>query len=178
MAGAAAKRYARAIFELAREEDLVERWAERLHTMRDILGRPEVVSVLANPTIDVKRREEAAAALLERHAGREVTNLARLLVGANRVAELDGIIEQFELLADEAAGRVRATATTAVPLTRSDADKLEASLSRRLGREVRLSNQVDRAIVGGLVLRMGDRVIDASVATRLQQLRHHLVAVD
>ncbi|HYW28059.1 MAG TPA: F0F1 ATP synthase subunit delta, partial [Terriglobales bacterium] len=69
----------------------------------------------------------------------------------------------------------RATATTAVPLTRSDADRLEANLSRRLGREVRLHNQVDRAIIGGLVLRMGDRVIDASVATRLQQLRHHLV---
>jgi F-type H+-transporting ATPase subunit delta len=174
MAGGAAKRYARAIFELAKEEDEVERWAERLHTVRDVLGRPEVVSVLGNPTIDVRRREDAAAGLLERHAGREVVNLARLLVGANRVTELDGIIEQFELLADEDAGRVRATATTAVPLTRSDADNLRASLSRRLGREVRLHNQVDRAVIGGLVLRMGDRVIDASVATRLQQLRHHL----
>lgn len=174
MAGAASKRYARAIFELAREEGLVDRWAERLQTVRDILGRPEVTSVLANPTIDVRRREEAAAALLEAHAGREVLNLARLLVGANRVGELDGIIEQFHLLADEDAGRVRATATTAVLLTRSDADKLQASLSRRLGREVRLHNQVDRAIIGGLVLRMGDRVIDASVATRLQQLRRQL----
>jgi len=174
MAGAAAKRYARAIFELAKEEGLVDRWAERLKTVRDILGRPEVTNVLSNPTIDVRRREEAAAALLERHAGREVLNLARLLVGANRVGELDGIIEQFQLLADEDAGRVRATATTAVPLTRSDADKLEASLSRRLGREVRLHNHVDRAIIGGLVLRMGDRVIDASVATRLQQLRRQL----
>jgi F-type H+-transporting ATPase subunit delta len=174
MAGAAAKRYARAIFELAKEEGLVDRWGERLETVRDILGRPEVTTVLANPTIAVKRRQEAAAGLLERHAGREVLNLARLLVGANRVGELDGIIEQFQLLADEDAGRVRATATTAVPLTRSDADKLEQSLSRRLGREVRLRNQVDRAIIGGLVVRMGDRVIDASVATRLQQLRRQL----
>ena len=174
MAGAAAKRYARAIFELAKEEGLVDRWAERLKTVRDILGRPEVTNVLSNPTIDVRRREEAAAALLERHAGREVLNLARLLVGANRVAELDGIIEQFQLLADEDAGRVRATATTAVPLTRADAERLEASLSRRLGREVRLENRVDRSIVGGLVLRMGDRVIDASVAARLEQLRRQL----
>lgn len=174
MAGAAAKRYARAIFELAKEEGLVDRWDERLHAVRDILGRPEVVSVLANPTIDVRRREEAAAALLDHRAGREVLNLTRLLVGAGRVRELDGIIEQFELLADEDAGRVRATAITAVPLTRSDADKLEASLSRRLGREVRLHNQVDGAIIGGLVLRMGDRVIDASIATRLHQLRRKL----
>jgi F-type H+-transporting ATPase subunit delta len=177
MAGAAAKRYARAVFELAREEGLVERWGQRLEAVRDILGRPEVTRVLANPTIAVRRREEEAAALLGRHAGREVMNLARLLVGANRVGELDAIIEQYQLLADEAAGRVRATATTAVPLTRSDADKLEASLSRRLGREVRLDNVVDRSVIGGLVLRMGDRVIDASVATRLQQLRRHLAGV-
>jgi len=177
MAGAAAKRYARAIFELASEEGLVDRWAERLGAVRDILGRPEVASVLANPTIDVRRREEAAAALLEGHAGREVRNLARLLVGANRVGELDGIIEQYQLLADESAGRVRATATTAVPLTRPDADKLEATLAKRLGRQVRLDNQVDGAIIGGLVLRMGDRVIDASVATRLQQLRRQLAGV-
>jgi len=177
MAGAAAKRYARAIFELAKEEDLVDRWGQRLGTVRDVLGRPEVESVLANPTIAVQRREEAAAALLERHAGREVLNLARLLVGANRVRDLDAIIEQYQLLADEDAGRVRATATTAVPLTRPDADKLEASLSRRLGREVRLDNLVDRAVIGGLVLRIGDRVIDASVATRLQQLRRQLAGV-
>jgi F-type H+-transporting ATPase subunit delta len=175
MAGAAAKRYARAIFELAREEGMIDRWGQRLETVRGILGRPEVTAVLANPTIAVRRRQEAAAAMLERHVGREVLNLARLLVGANRVGELDGIIEQYQLLADEDAGRVRATATTAVPLTRSDADRLEQSLSRRLGREVRLHNQVDRSIIGGLVLRMGDRVIDASVATRLQQLRRQLV---
>jgi F-type H+-transporting ATPase subunit delta len=174
MAGAAAKRYARAIFELAREEGQVDQWARRLEDVRDVLGRPEVTSVLANPTIAVQRRQEAAAGLLRQDAGREVLNLARLLVGANRIDALDGIIEQYQLLADEDAGRVRATATTAVPLTRSDADKLKASLSRLLGHEVRLETRVDGAIIGGLVLRMGDRVIDASVATRLQQLRHQL----
>ena len=174
MAGAAAKRYARAIFELAREDGQVGEWAQRLETVRDVLGRPEVTRILANPTISAQRRQEAAASLLAGSGGPEVANLARLLVAANRIGELDGIIEQYRLLADEEAGRVRATATTAVPLSRSDADKLVASLSRQLGREVRLENLVDAAIIGGLVLRIGDRVVDASVATRLQQLRHQL----
>jgi F-type H+-transporting ATPase subunit delta len=177
MAGAAARRYAKAVFELATEESQVEEWATRLESVRDVLSRPEAVRVLANPTIAVQRREEAAASLLDGRAGREVLNLARLLVGANRIGALDGIIEQYRLLADEAAGRVRATATTAVPLTRADADKLEASLARRLGREVRLETRVDASILGGLVLRMGDRVIDASVATRLRQLRRQLAGV-
>jgi F-type H+-transporting ATPase subunit delta len=177
MAGAAAKRYARAIFELAGEEGQVDEWAERLRAVREVLGQPEVVRILSDPTIAVQRRQAAAAALLGRLATREAQNLARLLVGANRVREIDGIIEEYQRLADEAAGRVRAIATTAVPLSRTDADKLEMSLSKRLGREVRLDTRVDGAILGGLVLRMGDRVIDASVATRLRQLRRQLAGV-
>ena len=68
-------------------------------------------------------------------------------------------------------------ATTAVKLSAVDADKLEVDLTRKLGREVRLDVNVDRRIIGGLVLQIGDRVIDASVATRLQQLRRRLAGV-
>lgn len=177
MAGAAAKRYARAIFELAKDEGQVEQWAKRLETVRDALTLPEVATVLANPSIAVQRRQELVTALLQERAGREAVNLGRLLVGASRVGDLDRIVEEYQLLADDDAGRVRAIATTAVPLGRSDADKLEDSLSRRLGRQVRLDTRVDGGIVGGLVLRIGDRVIDASVATRLQQLRRRLAGV-
>jgi len=177
MAGAAAKRYARAIFELAGEQGQVEEWARRLVTVRDVLSRPDVRAVLTNPSIAVQRRQDAAAALLEQRAGPEGVNLARLVVGANRVRDLDTIIEEYGRLADEAAGRVRATATTAVPLDPAVTDELVSSLSRKLGREVRLESRVDPAIVGGLVLRIGDRVIDASVATRLQQLRRQLAGV-
>ena len=177
MAGAAAKRYARAIFELAKDEGQVEQWATRLQVVRDVLTRPEVTSILVNPSIAVQSRQELVSALLQEHAGGEAVNLGRLLVGASRVGDLDRIIEEYQLLADANAGRVRAIATTAVPLSRSDAETLEQGLSRRLGRQVRLDSRVDRGIVGGLVLRIGDRVIDASVATRLQQLRRRLAGV-
>ena len=177
MAGAAARRYARAIFELAKEEGQVEAWAERLAVVRDVVTRPEARAVLANPSIAIQRRQEAAASLLADRAGPEGVNLVRLLVGAGRLDEVGGIAEEFERLADEDAGRVRATATTAVPLSRSETDRLIAELGRRLGREVRLDARVDPAVIGGLVLRVGDRVMDRSVATRLQQLRRHLAGV-
>ena len=177
MARAAAKRYARAVFELATEQGRVEEWARRLAAVRDVLAQPDAERVLANPSVPTARRQEAVAALLGDSAGPEGVNLGRLLVGASRLDELDGIVEEYERLADEAAGRVRAIATTAVPLAAADADKLETSLSRRLDREVRLDTRVEPAIIGGLVLRIGDRVIDASVATRLQQLRRRLAGV-
>jgi F-type H+-transporting ATPase subunit delta len=177
MAGAAAKRYARAIFDLARDEGQIEEWSRRLVAVRDMLARPEVRRVLTNPSIAASRREEAARAILEAATDGEGVNLGRLVTGAGRVDDLDAIIAQYERLVDEDAGRVRALATTAIPLTSSDADKLEASLSRRLDRQVRLDTRVDPAILGGLVLRIGDQVIDASVASRLQQLRRRLAGV-
>ena len=174
MAGAAARRYARAIFELATEQGQVEEWAGRLATVREVLELPEVRNVLANPSIAVQRREEAVAALLGDRVGVEGVNLGKLLVGAGRVDDLDGIVEEYGRLADEAAGRVKADVTAAVELTPEEAERLARDLSRRLGAEVRVTATVDRAILGGLVVRLGDRVIDASVATRLQQLRRKL----
>lgn len=177
MAGSGAKRYARAIFELAKEQGLIEAWGQRLERVREVLTHPQARTILANPSIDVRRRQDAVGALLDGRVGPEGVNLAKLVVGANRIDDLDAIIEEYGRLADEDAGRLRATATTAVPLSQAEASNLVASLSRRWGREVRLDARVDPMIIGGLVLRIGDRVIDASVATRLQQLRRRLVGV-
>jgi F-type H+-transporting ATPase subunit delta len=174
MAQAAARRYARAIFELAREDGQFDEWGTRLVSVREILSRPDVHRVLANPSIPKQRRQEAVTSLLEGPAGREGVNLGKLLVGAGRLNELDGIIEEYERLVDEAEGRVRATATTAVELSAPDYERLAEDLSNRLGREVRLTAEVDSGIIGGLVLRVGDHVIDVSLATRLQQLRRKL----
>jgi F-type H+-transporting ATPase subunit delta len=173
VATAAAKRYARAVFELATEEGQVEEWGRRVATVRDLLSDPAVAAVLTNPTIPVSRRMElisAAPHVLDP----EATNLARLLIESSRVKQVAGIAEEFETLADAAAGRVRATVTTAVELDHAERDKVAKQLSERLGKEVHMTVVVDKKILGGLTLQYGDHLIDASVATKLQQLRRRL----
>jgi F-type H+-transporting ATPase subunit delta len=177
VAGAAARRYAGAIFELAREEGQVDAWADRLAHVQGLVSIPEVSRVLDNPTITVERRQEAVAAVLGDQADGEAVNLAKLLVESGRVHQLGEIAEEYALLADEAAGRVQVTATAAVDLTDQEKQRLARDLSARLGKEVRLTARVDRAILGGLVIQTGDTVIDASLATRLQQLRRRLAGV-
>ncbi|HSS95003.1 MAG TPA: F0F1 ATP synthase subunit delta [Candidatus Dormibacteraeota bacterium] len=172
MATAAAKRYAAAVFELATAEGRVDDWRSHLTAIRDLLSDRAVAQVLRNPTIPVSRRLQ-----LIDEAGlpdREATNLARMLVETGRVDQADGILEEFEELADEAAGRVRATVTTAVELSPEDQERLGNQLSQQLGKEVRMTAAVDRRIVGGLKLQYGDHLIDASIASRLQQLRRQL----
>jgi F-type H+-transporting ATPase subunit delta len=173
VATAAAKRYARAVFELADGEGQVEEWGRRLAQMREVLSDPDVARVLTNPTIATEQRMALVSDLFD---GREATNLAKLLIESNRIREVGAIAEDFQRLADEAAGRVRATVTTAVELSSKDRDRVEHELSRRLGKEVRLDALVDPTILGGLKLQYGDRLVDASVATRLQQLRRRLAA--
>jgi F-type H+-transporting ATPase subunit delta len=173
VATAAAKRYARAVFELATEEGKVDEWTRRLTTVRDLLSDPSVAAVLTNPTIPLDRRMELVSSA-PHELDPEATNLARLLIESNRVQQIGGVAEEFEVLADAAAGRVRATVTTAVDLDRAERDKVADQLSTRLGKEVRMTVVVDKSILGGLKLQYGDHLIDASVATKLQQLRRRL----
>ena len=172
MATAAAKRYARAVFELASDEDHVEEWLRHLSAIKDLVGDPGVAAVLENPTIPAARRMELIAA--PRFLDPEATNLVRMLIESSHVDQAAGILDEYEQLADEAAGRIRATVTTAVELSADDRRRLGKQLSERLGKEVRLSATVDRRIIGGLKLQYGDHLVDATLATRLQQLRRRL----
>ncbi len=176
MASAAAKRYARAIFELAQAESDIESWGKRLATVRALLEDPIAHGLLTNPALPRSQRQAAVTALVGEKAGTEARNLALLLVENRRVDDIGAVVEEFEILADAAAGRVRATVTTAVELSAADRTKLESNLKTGLGRDVRLLADVDPGILGGLVLKIGDHLTDASIATRLQQLRRRLAS--
>lgn len=172
MATAAARRYARAVFELASEEKRIDEWLEQIQALRVVMTQPDIEAVLVNPTIPNEERMKLIVAGDGLTA--EAVNLARLLIESDRVGEIGGVVEEFETLADQAAGRVRATVTTAVALDAQDRDRVGRELSKRLGKDVRMSVVVDPRIVGGLKLQYGDRIVDASIATRLQQLRRRL----
>ena len=173
MATAAAKRYARAAFELATDEGRVEEWRAQIVVLRDVMSDPQIAEVLSNPTLPVGER----LALISAEDGfdPEVVNLARLLIENRRVREVGRMVEEFEDLADDAAGRVRAVVTTAIELPADEQAQVQKQLSARLGKEVAMRAQVDPRVLGGLKLQYGDRLIDATVATRLQQLRRRLI---
>jgi F-type H+-transporting ATPase subunit delta len=173
VATAAAKRYAKALFDLAQQDRDFDRWARRLAAVRELLADPEIAAVLSNPTIATEQRE----AVISPSGGdfdTEAANLTKLLVESGRIEDAADIEEQFSALADEAAGRVRAKVTTAIALPAHDRDRITDELAKRLNKEVRLTLVVDPRILGGLKVQFGDRLIDATVATRLQQLRRRL----
>ncbi len=171
----AARRYARAVFEVAQQDGQIAEWGRRVADVRDLLSDDDVAAVVTNPTIAVAERMALISAA-PHELDPEATNLAKLLIESNRVADVDAVADEYERLADDAAGRVRATVTTAVELTSADRDRVAGELSRRLGKEVRMDVVVDPRILGGMKLQYGDRLVDASVSTKLQQLRRRLAA--
>jgi F-type H+-transporting ATPase subunit delta len=175
VATAAARRYAKAVFELAQEEGQVEQWGRRLARIHELFADPEVAAVLSNPTIATERREALVAAA-PRLFDDEATNLARLLIESGRVDEAAGVEEEFQRLADHAAGRVAATVTAAIELPAADRERIAKELSKKLKKDVRITVVVDPRVIGGLKLQHGDRIVDATVAARLQQLRRLLAA--
>jgi F-type H+-transporting ATPase subunit delta len=175
VASAAAKRYAKAVFEVAQSEGRIEHWEHSLARLSELFSDPKVAEVLSNPTIAASERMRLVGES-PHLVDPEATNLAKLLIESNRVRDIDGIVDEFDRLADDAAGRIRATVTTAIELGPHDRDRIAKDLSKRLNREVKLKVTVDPRILGGLKLQYGDHVVDGTVATKLQQLRRRLVA--
>jgi F-type H+-transporting ATPase subunit delta len=165
-----ARRYAHAYFDLARQAGDVATWREALRTVTETLTDEQVATALEDPRLPSSERLRLVEELLG-DVAQPARNLARLLVERGRAAVLPLLLEEYDALADRASGVTRAEVLTAVPVDKSLEQSISRTLSQRLGGEVHTTVRQDPSILGGLVIRIGDRVIDTSVRTRLAQLQ-------
>jgi F-type H+-transporting ATPase subunit delta len=172
----AAPRYAQAIFDIAVEQNRLEGWATDLATIRQAVDGTELRDALES----VRAPFSAKQAAVEQIFGGQIDPLAKnfllLLVQRNRLGQLDAIIDQFQALSDERLGIARAKVTTAVPLDDRERQVVADRLAAITGKTIRLEATVDPTIMGGLIARIGDKLIDGSTRTRLIALRRRLAA--
>lgn len=169
----AAKRYALAAFELAQEHKDADAWRDALRQIAEFMGDPEVRAVLENTRVSQEPKQRLVEAALGDLPPLPM-NLARLLVRKNRTALAVEIAEQFERQLEEQQGISRARAITAVPLGDAEREALTRRLAEQTGGEVVLETEVDPDLLGGVVVQIGDRLIDASTRTKLRSLRDNL----
>ncbi len=172
-----ARHYAQAIFELAEQEQSFAKWQERLSRLRKLLEGSELGAALRSPEFSASQRRELAQAVLARdpEIDKEAANLLRLLLDSRRTSMLAAIQAGYQQLLDRRDGRVAARISTAVEVSPEELAKFSKELSQRLGVDVNFEAQVDPSLLGGAVVRVGDRVFDASLKTRLQQLRREML---
>ncbi len=168
-----AKRYARALFDLARADGKEEAWLESLQGIEQQLADPSSALFFREPRIPAERK---AAIVAEVAAGADamVGNFVGLLVQKQVIGVLPSIVREYSQLLNESLGRVQASVTSAVTISPEQHSRLRESLGAMLDKQVVLDAREDPDIIGGIVVRIGDQVIDGSVRARLDGLRQSL----
>lgn len=170
----AAKRYAHAAFELAVEGKATDTWRSAIDQIAEFMGDGEVKRVLENTRVARTAKQQLIEAALSDLPALPL-NFARLLVHKGRTALATDIAREFHILLEEQQGISRAHATTAVPLTDAERETLTENLREQTGNQIVLETDVDPAMLGGVIVQIGDRLVDASTRAKLEALRQNLV---
>lgn len=177
----AAERYARALVELGQEEGLVEQFLGDLNTFKAVLDLDgvDVLGTLAHPGFSLEERRGVLNDVLGQlslHA--HVANFLRITLDKGRFAIVPAIIARYTAAADALAGRVRARVTTAVELSPELEKSIQQALASATGKTILLDKTVDPLIIGGVVAEVEGRIYDASLRTRLVNLRQSLLSTN
>ena len=174
--GTAARRYAEAAFQLATRDDALDAYAEGLDLAVQMLAGETARDIVRNPARPLRERIEFVSGMLERRAPEPVFKLVSLLVERGKVDRLADVAAEYHRLLNAERGVVEALATTALPLSGDETIALQRKVAKMTGRTVDLRVEVDESLIGGLTVRVGDTLYDASVRGRLERLRERLVA--
>ena len=167
--------YAKALFEIAQAEGDLGRVEEELFRVARTLEANDVLrDSLTDRALPVDLRQGIVEDLLGGRANPTTTNLVSMIVGAGRAKDLTGIIDKVVELAAEAREEAVALVTSAIPLEAKQQKKLAEALSKRFDRKVDVKVIVDPSVLGGLLVRIGDTVIDGTVRSRLDQMKSSL----
>lgn len=176
MARTVARRYAEAIVSLARENGSFETWDTALSRLAGALDDPQTGRFILNPGVPAADKRRAFELILK-DSPLEAHNLVRVLTEHRRLKELPGIYELFTEAWLREQGIEIATVTTAEPLSPEDERAVRDGLERMTGHRIEMRLMVDPDIIGGIVARVGDTLIDGSVRTKLRALRQRLAAI-
>jgi F-type H+-transporting ATPase subunit delta len=172
----AARRYAQAAFQLASRDDALDAYGDGLDRAAAMLGDERVLAVLRNPARPLRQRTDVVDKLLSERVPALVHRLVALLVERGRIDRIGDVALEYRRLLNQERGIVEAVATAAAPLTGDETEALQRKVAQMTGRTVDLRIQVDESLIGGLTVRVGDTLYDASVRGRLERLRERLVA--
>lgn len=171
------RRYARALFDSANKSGTVAQVEDDLKTVDQLIrSSPRFYRALRAPTIAGSRKKELILRGVGDRIGALTTRFLNLLIDKRREDVLSRVYAEYHRLANQARNILPVSVTAAVPLTDAERDGLAAALAQRTGKQIVLQVSIQPDILGGLMVRMGDTVIDGSVRSRLEQLRARLSA--
>lgn len=172
-----ASRYAKSLIELAEEQNNLDAVKLDVEAVISILkSNSELLSVLKNPIIAVDKKQNILAAIFKDKANPLILAFFNIMVSKGRSNILLDIMEEFIREYNEKKGIVKATVTSATVLSETNLAELQSKITQEVNAQVILKNIVDPNLIGGFIVRVGDRQIDVSIAGKLNKLEKHFVS--
>lgn len=173
-----AKRYADAIYSMAKADKQVDDQLADLQSVEGVLDKnPDLKTALESPTVASQVKKKILKEVFTKEITPRTLHLLYVLVDKGREEYLSAIIEAYEELMRQAQGVVQCHVTAPRALTKKMQSGLEKNLKDYLGRDIELVAEVDENMLGGMVITVGDRVIDTSLDTQLLQIQERLAKV-
>lgn len=170
-----ARIYAEALSDLGEAQGNLPRIVDDLHAVQELFDKNrDFHRFFVSPRLQPDEKQRILREALGDKLDRPVLGLLHVLIEKRREPILDNVVDEFERFRDLREGRVHAYVTTARPMTEDEKQTLVRSIAGMTGKEVRLHERLEPKLIGGLVVKVGDRVIDGSVRRRLDRLRREL----
>ena len=166
----AARPYARAVYQQATETSSVEGWSDALGLMAAVVGDATMVEVLDNPQLGREQKGDLVLQVVGDKLNEQQKNLIKLMAQNGRLKALPELVVQFESYRAEAEGKIDAEVVSAFALSDEQEKAIVATLKTRFGREITLSTTTDESLIGGVVIKAGDTIIDGSMKSQLESL--------
>lgn len=165
-----ARPYAQAAFEEAQKLSSLKSWSEVLRTLAEAVTYAEIRTVITSPLVEKTQLANLMGDMLGGRATPQQLNFIRVLIENQRLSLLPEIVAIYEALKAESEKIVNVVVDSAFELSTAQQEKIVSSLKARMGREIKLVCNINKELLGGLVIRAGDRVIDGSARTRLGEM--------
>ena len=175
MSGAVAKRYARALFEVAKERGLIDKVEVELKNVVEVVNQnAELTKILMHPHVAAEAKKDLIKDLFQSHVTDETLNFIGVLIDNGRESDLPSMSAAYVGLANEERGIADAIVTTAKPLEQAEQDRLAEQFGKLINKTLRIQTVVDPSIMGGVVVKIGDRLYDGSIKRKLEHFAHQL----
>ena len=175
MAELVAKRYAEALFEVAEEMGKLDGFKEEINGVSKVFEDEErLMTIFQHPKLSKKEKKDIVNSIFKGRVSQEILNFLYIIIDKGRERFISDISKSYTSLSNEKQGIVEAKAITAVPLGEEEKKNLEERLSKKLDKKIILTNMIDESILGGVLVRIEDKVIDSSIKGRLEEIEKNL----
>lgn len=173
-----ASRYAQALFQVGIDGNNADDLYNELKAVVDILNQnTEFFGILKSPLIGKEEKKSLISNVFSQNTSNEIANFLKILIDKDRISFLDQINDVYKKLLNEKNNVIEGTVISAIAMKESDVKDLEMRLSEKYNKTVLLKNEIDKSILGGLLVRLGNEQIDGTVKNRLSKMKEQLSQV-